>query len=38
LAHLLGVTWPDLCTYEEEFLTVKQPEFHREYLRLNYKR
>jgi hypothetical protein len=37
-AHPLGVTWPDLCTYEEENLTFKQPEFHREFLRLNYKR
>lgn len=37
-AHPLGVTWPDLCTYEEESLTFKQPEFHREFLRLNYER
>jgi hypothetical protein len=36
--HPLGVTWPDLCTYEEENLTFKQPEFHREFLRLNYER
>lgn len=34
--HPLGVTWPDLCTYEEENLTFKQPEFHREFLRLNF--
>jgi hypothetical protein len=31
-AHPLGVTWPDLCTYEEENLTFKHSEFHQEFL------
>lgn len=33
--HPQGVTWPDLCTYEEDTLTFKEPTFHREFLQLN---
>jgi hypothetical protein len=34
--HPQGVTWPDLCIYEEGLLTFKEPTFHREFLQLNH--
>lgn len=33
--HPYGVTWPDLCTYEDNVLTFKQPVFQRQFLQLN---
>jgi hypothetical protein len=30
-----GVTWTELCTYEDEMLTFKQPEFQRQFIELN---
>jgi hypothetical protein len=30
-----GITWPELCTYEDEILAFWQPEFQRQFIRLN---